>query len=42
MTPPIDYIDCSLPHESMTLAEYRRTRTTAPARRFRLRHLLSR
>ena len=37
MNPPLDYIDCSLPHEDMTLAEYRRTRTTPPKRRFRLR-----
>ena len=27
MNPPLDYIDCSLPHEAMTLGEYRRTRT---------------
>ena len=40
MTPPVDYIDCSLPHEAMTLAEYRRTRTSAkPVRRVRLRVL---
>jgi hypothetical protein len=39
MTPPVDYIDCSLPREDMTLAEYRRTRTTPPARRVRLRRL---
>ena len=29
MTPPLDYIDCSLPHEAMTLGEYRRTRVSA-------------
>jgi hypothetical protein len=39
MTPPLDYIDCSLPHETMTLAEYRRTRTAPPAPRIRLRRL---
>ena len=39
MTPPIDYIDCSLPHETMTLDEYRRTRVTPPAPRIRLRRL---
>jgi hypothetical protein len=39
MTPPLDYIDCSLPHEGMTLGEDRRTRVTAPAPRRRLRRL---
>jgi hypothetical protein len=39
MTPPLEYIDCSLPHEAMTLAEYRRMRTAPPARRVRLRRL---
>ena len=29
MNPPLDYIDCSLPDEAMTLGEYRRTRTVA-------------
>ena len=29
MTPPLEYIDCSLPHEAMTLGEYRRTRVSA-------------
>ena len=38
MTPPLDYIDCSLPDEAMTLGEYRRTRTAPPKRR-RLRRL---
>ena len=42
MTPPLDYIDCSLPHEAMTLAEYRRTRAKHPAPRTRLRRLLAR
>jgi hypothetical protein len=37
MNPPLDYIDCSLPDEAMTLGEYRRTRTAPPKRRFRLR-----
>jgi hypothetical protein len=39
MTPPLEYIDCSLPHEAMTLSEYRRTRVSAPAPRRRLRRL---
>ena len=39
MNPPLDYIDISLPHEAMTLAEYRRTRVTSPAPRTRLRRL---
>jgi hypothetical protein len=39
MTPPLDYIDCSLPHEEMTLGEYRRTRVSSPAPRRRLRRL---
>jgi hypothetical protein len=39
MTPPLDYIDCSLPHEEMTLGEYRRTRVAPPAPRRRLRRL---
>ena len=42
MTPPLEYIDCSLPHEAMTLGEYRRTRVTPPAPRRRLRTLFSR
>jgi hypothetical protein len=42
MTPPLEYIDCSLPHEAMTLGEYRRTRVTPPAPRRRLRSLFSR
>ena len=42
MTPPLDYIDCSLPHDGMTLGEYRRTRTKPPVRRVRLRTLFSR
>jgi hypothetical protein len=37
MNPPLDYIDCSLPDEAMTLGEYRRMRTSPPKRRFRLR-----
>jgi hypothetical protein len=37
MTPPLDYIDLSLPHEGMTLAEYRRARISPPKRRLRLR-----
>jgi hypothetical protein len=39
MTPPLEYIDCSLPHEGMTLGEYRRTRVAPPAPRRRLRRL---
>ena len=39
MTPPLEYIDCSLPHEAMTLGEYRRTRVVPPAPRRRLRRL---
>jgi hypothetical protein len=39
MTAPLEYIDCSLPDEAMTLAEYRRTRVTPPAPRIRLRRL---
>jgi hypothetical protein len=39
MTPPLDYIDCSLPHEEMSLGEYRRTRVSPPAPRRRLRRL---
>ncbi len=42
MTPPLQYIDCSLPHEAMTLSEYRRTRTAPPAPRARLRRLFTR
>jgi hypothetical protein len=42
MTAPLEYIDCSLPHEAMTLGEYRRTRTSARPRRARLRHLFAR
>jgi hypothetical protein len=37
MNPPLSYIDLSLPHEAMTLGEYRRTRIAPPKRRFRLR-----
>jgi hypothetical protein len=37
MNPPLEYIDCSLPHEDMTLAEYRRTRVARRKPRFRLR-----
>ena len=36
MTPPVSYIECSLPREDMTLADYRRTRTgRRPRRLFR-------
>jgi hypothetical protein len=42
MTPPLQYIDISLPHEAMTLGEYRKTRTKPPVRRARLRTLLAR
>ena len=42
MTPPLVYIDISLPHEAMTLGEYRRTRTAPPARAPACRRLFGR